>query len=421
MRNMRTMRWLFALTVLFSMPAVMFGQGFQTATLTVIAEDPSGSGRPGVTVTRTSQERGCQRTNVTDVAGKATFPVLSVGMYRVEAALEGFQSVSRTDNRVETEKNNEVRVRMSLGAVTDTITVTGQQPVVDRTNVATTTTLAKRELETLPVLRSYQSVAQLSPGVVDQPGNGSSGNPQVHGALTSSNVYMFDGIDTTDTVTGTFGSNLNYEAIEEVVVQTAGMSAEYGRSTGAVFNVITKSGTNNFDGSLKAVQTNDSWDAQNKTFNQVTGAPLARTKDDKNNYRYSVTLGGPIWRDRAWFFGAYEKAETRQPPQQTTVTNEEYQQNQVIELPNYRLTGQITPSHSIFVKYAEDPFSGIIRDYWGSAPELYSLTAQNQGGEQKSAQYSGVFGQSVTAEVLYAESSSEINVVPYSVSPLHNG
>ena len=421
MRNIRTMRWLFALTVLFSMPAVMFGQGFQTGTLTVIAEDASGSVLPGVTVTLTSQERGFQRTNVTDVTGKATFPVLSVGMYRVEAALEGFQSVSRTDNRVETEKNNEVRVRMSLGAVTDTITVTGQQPVVDRTNVATTTTLAKREIETLPVARGYQGVAALSPGVVDQPGNGSSGNPQVHGGLTSSNVYMFDGIDTTDTVTGTFGSNLNYEAIEEIVVQTAGMSAEYGRATGAVMNVITKSGTNNFDGSLKAVQTNDSWNAQNKTENPVTGASLARVRVDKNNYRYSATLGGPIWRDHVWFFGAYEKAETTLAPQQTTVSNENYTQVQTIELPNYRLTAQLTPSHTIWAKYSEDPFTGIIRDYWGASPELFSLTAQGQGGDNRTVQYSGVFGQSVTAEVLYGESTSVISVTPFRVSPLHNG
>ena len=421
MRNIRTMRWLFALTVLFSMPAVMFGQGFQTGTLTVIAEDPSGSALPGVTVTLTSQERGFQRTAVTDSAGKANFPVLQVGNYRVEANLEGFQSTTRPDNRVEAEKTNEVRVRLSLGAVTDTITVTGQQPVVDRTNVATTTTLSKREIETLPVARGYQGVAALSPGVVDQPGNGSSGNPQVHGALTSSNVYMFDGIDTTDTVTGTFGSNLNFEAIEEIVVQTAGMSAEYGRATGAVMNVITKSGTNNFDGSLKAVQTNDSWNAQNTTKNPVTGVSLARVRQDKNNYRYSATLGGPIWRDHVWFFGAYEKAETALAAQQTTVSNENYQQIQSIELPNYRLTAQLTPSHTIWAKYAEDPFTGIIRDYWGASPELFSLTAQGQGGDNRTVQYSGVFGQSITAEVLYGESSSTITVTPFKVSPLNNG
>jgi hypothetical protein len=419
--NLRRLFMSIAVVLLSGMPAAMFGQGFQTGTLTVVAEDPSGSSLPGVTVTLTSQDRGFQRTAVTDTAGKANFPVLQVGMYRVDAALEGFQSTSRTDNRIEAEKTNEVRMRMTLGAVTDTITVTGAQPIVDRTNVATTTTLAKREIDTLPIARGYQGVAALAPGVVDQPGNGSSGNPQVHGALNSANVFMFDGIDTTDTVTGTFGSNLNYEAIEEVVVQTAGMSAEYGRATGAVMNVITKSGTNNLDGSLKAVQTNDSWNGQNNTTNPVSGASLARVRTDKNNYRYSVTLGGPVWKDHIWFFGAYEKADTTNAAQQTTVSNEDYQQITTIELPNYRLTAQLTPSHTVWAKYAEDPFTGIIRDYWGASPELFSLTAQGQGGEHKTVQYSGVFGQSVTAEVLYGESSSVITVSPFKVSPLHNG
>ena len=418
---MNGLRSLLAAVVCLAIPVLAAAQGFQSGTLAVMVEDQSGSALPGVTVTLTSQDRGSVRTAISDSAGRANFPVLQVGLYRVDTSLEGFQPMQRVNNKVDAEKMTEIRMQMRVGGVGETITVTGQQPVVDRTNVAATTTLAKRELETLPMGRSYQTVYTFAPGVVDQPGNASSGNPQVHGGLASSNVFLFDGVDTTDTTTGTFGSNLNYEAIEEVVVQSAGMSAEYGRATGGVFNVITKSGTNNFDGSLKAVQTNDSWDSQNKTVNQVTGASLARTKDDKNNYRYSATLGGPIWRDRAWFFGAYEKAETRLPPQQTTVTNEEYQQNQVIELPSYRVTAQITPSHSIFAKYGEDPFSGIVRDYWGGAPELFSLTGQSQGGEHTSAQYSGVFSQSITAEAIWAESSSIIVVEPYRVSPLHNG
>ena len=121
--------------------------------------------------------------------------------------------------------------------------MTGQQPVVDRTNVSANTQLSVKEYEKAPVARGYQAIAAFTPGVVDQPGNPSGGNPQVHGANNSSNVFLFDGVDTTDTTTGTFGANLNFEAIQEVSVQTAGMSAEYGRAQGAVINVITKSGT----------------------------------------------------------------------------------------------------------------------------------------------------------------------------------
>ena len=420
--NRRATKWLFGfMAVLLLVPSLVLGQGFQVGSIQAEVKDESGGALPGVTITARSQDRGTERTAVTDANGKATIPGLGLGRYNVTASLSGFKDSTATDVVVNAEKTTDVELTMGMGGVEMTITVTGEQPVVDRTNVSANTQLSTREYEKMPVGRSYQSLLALAPGVVDQPGNASSGNPQVHGALNTGNVYMFDGVDTTDTTTGTFGSNLNFEAVQEISVQTAGMSAEYGRATGAIMNVITKSGTNRFEGSFKSIQTNDAWNAPNKTFNQVTGASLARNRTDKNNYRYSATLGGPIWVDRIWFFGAYEWAKTVTAAAQTTVSNENYSASQQIKLPNYRLTAQITPTQTVFGKYAEDPFTGIIRDYVGAAPELFSLTAQDQGGDQWTVQYSGVFGSSITADAMYAENTSTITVAPYIVSPLHNG
>ena len=417
-----TKKWvLLFVTVVLLVPGMVLAQGFQTGTLSAVAKDQSGGALPGVTVTVTSEERGTVRTGVTDNTGTAKFPVLPIGYYRVEGALSGFQTVTRKGNKVDAEKTTEIPLTMSLAATSETITVTGQQPVVDRTNVSANTNVSTKEYERAPVARSYQALMTFAPGVVDQPGNGSGGNPQVHGASNSSNVYLFDGVDSTDTTTGTFGSNLNFEAIQEVSTQTAGMSAEYGRATGAVVNVVTKSGTNKFEGSLKAIQTNDNWNEQQTTHNQVTGAPLARTKIDHNNYRYDATLGGPIWRDHVWFFGAYEKVDTVTAPTTTSVSGENYSANQALRLQNYRLSAQITPTQTIWAKYDADPFTGIIRDYWGSAPELYSLTAQDQGGNRRAIQYSGIFGQSVTLEAMYGKNKSKITVSPYKLSPLDNG
>ena len=417
-----TKKWfLLFVTVVLLVPGMVLAQGFQTGTLSAVAKDQSGGALPGVTITVTSEERGTQRTGVTDSTGTARFAVLPLGFYRVEAALSGFQTVVRKGNKVEAEKTTEVPVTLSLAAASETITVTGQQPVVDRTNVSVNTQVSTKEFERAPIGRSYQTLMTLAPGVIDQPGNGSGGNPQVHGAQNTGNVYLFDGVDATDTTTGTFGSNLNFEAIQEVSVQTSAMGAEYGRATGAVLNVITKSGTNKFEGSAKVIATNDKWTEQNTTHNQVTGASLARTKLDHVNNRYSATLGGPVWRDHIWFFGAYEDAKIFAPPQTTTVSNENYTQNQHIKLPNYRLTAQLTPTQTVWVKYNEDPFDGIIRDYWGASPELFSLTAQSQGGNAKVGQYSGIFGQSVTVEALYGESKSHIGVGTAFSSPLDNG
>ena len=90
------------------------------------------------------------------------------------------------------------------------------------------------------------------------------------GALTSNNLFIIDAVDTTDPTTGTFGTNLNFEAIQEVSVYTSGVSAEYGRAQGAIVNVITKSGTNRFEGSAKYIFQNDNWDVQNTTNNEIT-------------------------------------------------------------------------------------------------------------------------------------------------------
>src|SRR5207247_1802301 len=201
-----------------------------------------------------------------------------------------------------TEKTTDVAIAMKLGATTEAITVTGEVPIVDKTNVSANTRLREKEFQKLPLGRDYQTLFNEAAGVEGGPGQ--SANPNTHGALDGNNLYLFDGTDVTDSVTGTFGANLNYEAIQEVSVNTAGLSAEYGRAVGGVITVITKSGTNTPEGSLKLLLSNDQWNSQNKTHNQVTGESLARTKFDHVNPTYSGTLGGPILRDRAWFFGA---------------------------------------------------------------------------------------------------------------------
>ena len=425
MAQLKHKKWLFSiLAVLVFVPSLAFAQGFQTGTLSAVVKDQSGAALPGVTITVTSEERGTQRTGVTESNGVATFPVLPLGFYKVEATLAGFNTSIRTNNKVESEKNTEVAFTLALAAASETITVTGQQPVVDRTNVSANTQISTKEFEKAPVTRGYQNLALFAPGVVLAPG--ANPNPQVHGAQSTGNVFLFDGVDTTDTVTGTFGANLNFEAIQEVSIQTAGESAEYGRASGAIMNVITKSGTNKFEGSAKSIQTNDKWNANNTTRNEVTGASLARTRANHNNYDYAATLGGPIWRDHVWFFGAYETQTLVAAARQTTVTNENYVSKSKVELPNYRITAQLTPTQTIWAKYNSDPLTGLIRDdYWtgrpGDTTELFALTAQDQGGNQRTAQYSGIFGSSITAEAMYAENRNKITVAPYRLSPLTNG
>lgn len=396
-------------------PTMLMAQGFQVGNISGVVMDQTGGALPGVTVTATNTERGTSRSEVSDANGRYRIPGLAIGVYNLEASLEGFQ-VTKMSVRVEADKTNTVDVTMSLAAASEAITVTAEAPVVDPTNMATSARLSTEEYEKAPIGRSYQSITAFAPGV-----SRAGSNPNVNGALTAGNQYLFDGVDITDPTTGTFGANINFEAIQEVNVMTTGLSAEYGRATGAVVSVITKSGTNDFEGSAKLITTNDDWNAQNKTRNQITGASLARTKQDNINKRYSGTLGGPIWRDHLWFFGAYEEFKPAATLTRTTVTNEEYGSARNELFQNYRINWQITPSHQVWAKWNEDPISGITRGDYSGAADLYTVHYQGQGGDQRNAQYSGVFGSNFSLDAAYGEAANTITVEPYAIGPYDNG
>jgi hypothetical protein len=278
----------------------------------------------------------------------------------------------------------------------------------------------------LPVGRSYQSVIVFAPGLTDPiPNSPSGGNPNSHGALRGNNLYLFDGVDTTDVTTGTFGQNFNFEAVQEIAISTTGISAEYGRAQGAVVNVVTKSGTNRFAGSVKVYWTNDNWNAQNKGANAINQALFAREKTDKTVPDYNYTLGGPFWQDHLWFFGSYETVKAILPAIQTqvsTVHPNETGQSAVptedVRLWDGKLTFQLTPSQLFTGQFNSDPITGFINDYWGASAELQALTSQSQNacgsvGCLKQGSWSGVFGSKVTGEARYAQQSGNITVSPY--------
>ena len=169
-----------------------FAQPAQTGTIAGVIQDASGGVLPGVTVTATSQERGTLRSAVSDENGRYVFAALAIGNYTVEANLSGFAPVRLTDNLVETEKITSVPVTLKVGGLTDSVTVTGETPIVDLTNVTANIRVRRDEFERLPIGRSYQSLIGVTPGVVG------TGNVNALGALTGSNQFIMDSVDTTD-------------------------------------------------------------------------------------------------------------------------------------------------------------------------------------------------------------------------------
>ena len=252
-----------------------------------------------------------------------------------------------------------------------------------------TTRLSRDEFDKLPVGRSYQALIGAAPGVVG------TGNVNSAGALTSNNLFIIDAVDTTDPTTGTFGTNLNFEAIQEVSVLTSAVGAEYGRAQGAIVNVITKSGTNRFEGSFKYIFANDEWNAQNTTVNEITGASLERVKFDKVNPTYSFAGGGPIWKNRAFFFGTWELIKNTSPQRQTAgPVPEDFQQ---VREDNVTRTcaapsswPKATPCGSSTTSRRRRHRSRRLLGHDVPTGDREALTAQSQTAENWAAQWSGV-------------------------------
>ena len=414
--------------ILLFLPLILLADGSQLGTITGKVVDPSGAVLPGATVEVTNTEKGTTRTDITDPQGFYNIALLQPGPYRVTISLEGFDRFIAQNTIVQVNKTTTVDATLKLSRASETITVQGNVPMVDKTNASQTTTLESALTQKLPTPRNYQNLALATPGAV-LPGNANA-NPNFHGGLLTDNQYLFDGIDTTDPTTGGFGQNFTFEAIQEVQVTTSAASADYGRAIGGIINVVTKSGTNDFKGSLKDILTNDKWNEQNKGANPVSGAKFARTKLDKIIPVYSATFGGPIWRDHAWFFGAYETDKSTSAQRQTV--DPAHPQNFVStpedKFYDVKASWQMTQSNLLVLKANAAPTNNIAVDRHNGginaiprfAGDLGAMNVQDQTSRSKALQYSGVPANNVALEGGLATSLIHIGFRPFVAdTPVH--
>ena len=275
--------------------SVAFAQSVPLSTLQgkVTAD---GAGLPGVSVTVASPNLQGTRTVVTTAAGDYLLPFLPPGDYKVTFELSGMQSV-RHNKTLTAARPERLDVELKPATVAEAITVTAETPmtaVIESTQVATN---FKQDLiEQLPVARNLQSIALLAPGVNP---NGPGGNIMISGAMSFDSLYLVDGAITNENLRGQTHNLFIEDAIQETTVQSGGISAEYGHFTGGVVNAVTKSGGNDFKGSFRTSLSNESWTAR---------TPLTADQADKVNPFYEATLGGPVMRDRLWFFSAGRSA-----------------------------------------------------------------------------------------------------------------
>ncbi len=293
----------------------------QRGSIQGVVKDSQGGALVGAAVTAKSVA-GATVEAVTDATGTYRFVALSPGRYEVTAILAGF-GPARVGN-VDLRLGQVLSINLTLtpGGVTETVQVVGESPLIDVRQSARATNLRAEDIEKMPKGRDFTSLVTQAPGANQET---KSGGISIDGASAAENRFIIDGAETTDIRYGTSGKRLITDFVDEVQVKSSGYAAEYGGSTGGVINAITKSGTNSFRGD---VSTYYSSDALGMSCGQTTvgegaycdgrdslrrvPADSSRSeyvtypKDDWTRWDPGFDLGGPIVKDKLWFFAGYQ-------------------------------------------------------------------------------------------------------------------
>ncbi|MCU1348185.1 MAG: hypothetical protein JWO56_1215 [Acidobacteria bacterium] len=349
MNFMKRFAVVLALLMLVSVVASAQTTSNLTGTVTL-----GGNPLPGATITISSPSLQGVRTTNSDVNGNYNFGALPPGSYTVKFDMESMQPVNK-NVQVTLSGTARADAEMKLTAMAEAITVTATAPAVLETTEIQTN-MQQNVINNLPTTRTLQSTTALAPGVTTATGGGgaAAGSIQIAGAPAYDSVFMVNGAAINENLRGQAHNLFIEDAIQETTVLTGGISAEYGRFTGGVVNAITKSGGNDFSGSLRDSLTNDKWIS-------LGTAATAAGKDIKNktpqinkiNHVWEGTLGGRIIRDRLWFFvaGRYAKRSQGQTLQDSTRTPFTF--NDKNTRYEAKLTGQITDKHSIVASYLD--------------------------------------------------------------------
>ncbi len=427
------------LLVLLLSAAALVAEGTQTGT--VAGQVLSAEGAPLLGVEVVASGPQTRRTALSDEAGRFRFPSLAVGRYSVTAQLLDLAAVPHLVE-VYIDKTSEVRLELGtapgesepqLVAESESIEVIAEAPIIDRYDVRVGATLSRDFLDPLPVQRFYQSVALVMPGVA----GGEDGNPNTSGALRSGNLFLIDGVDTTDPTTGLFGLNLAYEAVQAVDVTTAAAAPEYGRFSGAIVNVVTRSGANRFAGAARGLAVDSDLQADygyapdqvDHLADEITTATLPGADPDLT---FALSLSGPLWRDRLFFAASYENAASaRLRPIYKSGTWDEAGQ---LDTSAYKVTAVPSGHHTITAQYTADqvefsafrPFDrgpaenqiisgnrGLETSALNSRPgDTFALQREDQRGDFSRLQWSATFGQNVSLELSLAQQARRLERAP---------
>ena len=396
MRNRSRIFSTLLVCLLLITPALVFAQ--TTGTIEGTITDQSGSALPGVTVDLAGAGLQGARSAVTSADGRYRFLSVSPGAYTVTATLSGFGRVQKKAT-VTLDSTITANLQMNLSTTAE-VTVTGEAPLIDTSSTTGGSNYTAKVISQLPVSRNYTDIVKSNPGVNEDRGEtqGRANALTIYGATSVENQYIIDGVNTTNVIKGFQGKALNGEFIQEVEVKTGGYQAEYGRALGGVVNVITKSGGNEFHGDAFAYYDSFGLRAKQDLCPLGGTAPDDTTCNgtgpdtligmriaDYEKLDGGFDLGGYVWKDRIWFFMAYDRVIY---PTQTVgrfadsaavSNNEQFPLNQWDNLYSGKLTFNIAQGTTLTGSYFSDP--SVIDGAAGSDPRqsrVATITSQSR-------------------------------------------
>ncbi|MCU1385180.1 MAG: Cna domain protein [Acidobacteria bacterium] len=413
---------------------------FLLTTLSAAAQETTGSIRgrivdtqglavPGANVTATGPQG--VKTAVSDSEGRFSIPFLTPGVFTVRGELQGFKAVEQRNVTVSLGQAVDLSLRMEVGGVSETVQVTGSSPIINASSTTTGAVLSSEMFSQVPVGRRLSDTLYLAPGV-STGGSVGSANPSISGGSGLENQYVIDGVNVTNQgygalgsysiVFGSLGNATPFDFVKEVQVKTGGYEAEFGQSTGGVVNVVTKSGSNDVRGSLfgytRPSKTEGTW-TQTTSPNGTINVASTQVNDG------GAEVGGPIWKDRVFFFGAIDPSWDKRTSLVPTTPVGQYAL--LATFPNgaerdrrsvaYSAKGtfQFSSAHRFDASFFGDPSKGDNGPQRGSAllkPNTAGFSSIDYGGHNQTVRYDGVLSNNFLVEAFYARALNKIIETP---------
>lgn len=388
----RIIRTTLVLALIVACATPLLAQGMQFGTIRGTVTMPDGSAVPGALVTATSPALLGEKTANTTATGEYIIRGLPPGDYTLSFELEGMTTVE-SNVVVNLGQITPGSVEMRPEAIEETIVVTGEQSTI-LSNSEVSTTYNYDAIESLPIARTPSSVAAIAPGATTNTPN--DGQVTISGGFAYDNVFLIDGVDANDNLFGTSNPVYIEDAIADLQVLTSGISAEYGRFSGGVVNIITKSGGNEFTGSLRGDFENEDW-REKTPVEEEEGTELI----DKTNEFLTATLGGYLVQDKFWFFlaGRDESTETQDTfavtglPEPNSTDEERWEA---------KLTWNIVDRHQLQTQFTDREQTGLRPSFnFSATPD--TLRTRVDPSDLWVVRYNGALSDSLFGELQYSE------------------